>query len=163
MSRLVYEGRTKVYWLSTAPADPTAPTVTEITAGVDVTPFVAKDGVAVNITDNKVDSATIEETWDAQVMGSEGADVTLTCFRDDDDETDGYELFVHGTVGALVLCRFNPDPETDPAEGDKVEVWTEMMMGNPRMMNSATNEVQKFEASFAVGRRPNLHAVVAAA
>src|SRR4051812_2533512 len=104
MSREVYEGKTNVYWL-TACANIAAPTVAEITAGTALTNFVSKDGVAVNINTNNVDSATIADTFDAQNVGSYGSDVQLTLFRDNSADT-AWNLCVYGTTGYLVIDRF---------------------------------------------------------
>ena len=103
MSRYVYEGKSNVYW-ATSIANKNAPTVAEITAAVALTNFVAKDGVAVNITTNNVDSATIAETFDAQLVGSYGRDLQVTMFRDDTADT-AWNLCVYGTNGYLVIDR----------------------------------------------------------
>lgn len=158
MSRLVYEGRTNVYWATTV-ADPAAPTVAEITAAVNVTSFVPKDGVAVNLSTNNVDSATIAEIFDAQVVGSYGGAPQVTGFRDDTADT-FYDLCVYGTNGFLILDRFNPSG-TLPVAGDKVEVWP-AQMHEPVMQNSATNTQQRFVEAFAITSAPELRATVAA-
>jgi hypothetical protein len=158
MSRLPYEGRTNVYWATTV-ASKNAPTVAEITAAVNVTNFVPKDGVAPNLTTNNVDSATIAEIFDAQVVGSYGANVQITGFRDDTADT-FYDLCVYGTNGFLILDRFNPSG-TLPSAGDKVEVWP-AQMHEPVNQNSATNTQQRFIETFAITSAPALRATVAA-
>ena len=156
MARFVYEGRTNVYWVTTIATDST-PSLTEIQAGVDLTNFVAKDGVAVNINTNNVDSATIAETFDAQVVGSWGADLQLTMFRDDAADT-AWTTCVYGSNGYLVIDRFNPSG-TDPGNGDKVEVWP-AEMHQPSPQNSAANTQVRFVESFAVTGQPYLSATV---
>lgn len=156
MARLVYEGRTNVYWATTV-ADKTAPTSGEISGATDLTEFVAKDGVAVNINTNNVDSATIAEIFDAQVVGSYGADVQLTMFRDDTDD-DAYDLCQYGTNGFLIIDRFNQSG-TVATTGDVVEVWP-AQMHEPAMENSASNTQQRFVESFAITEAPALRAVV---
>lgn len=157
MARLVYEGRTNVYW-ATAIADPAAPTVAEIGAATDLTGFITKDGVAVNINTNNVDSATIGEIFDAEVVGSYGADLQLTMFRDDSSDT-AWDLCVYGTNGFVVIDRFN-DAGDAPGAGDKVEVWP-AQMHQPAPQNSAANTQQRFVESFAVTAQPELGATVA--
>ncbi len=158
MARLVYEGRTTVYW-ATAVTNKEAPTIAEINAATDVSAYVSKDGVAVNITTNNVDSATIQEIFDAQVVGSYGANVQITGFRDDDDD-EFYDLCVYGTNGFLILDRFNTSGQA-PTAGDAVEVWP-AQMHEPAMQNSATNTQQRFIETFAITEAPALRAVVAA-
>jgi hypothetical protein len=157
MARLVYEGRTNVYW-ATSIANIAAPTVAEITAATDVTDYVAKDGVAVNTTTNNVDSATIAETFDAQIVGSWGGEVELTMFRDDSADT-AWNLCVYGTNGYVIIDRFN-DSGTLPAAAEKVEVWP-AEMHQPVPQNSASNTQQRFVEKFAITSEPNLKATVA--
>lgn len=156
MARFVYEGKTNVYWVVSIATDST-PTLSEIQAGVDLTNFVAKDGVAVNINTNNVDSATIGETFDAQVAGSWGADLQLTMFRDDSADT-AWNTCVYGSNGYVVIDRFN-DTGTDPSNGDKVEVWP-AEMHQPAPQNSAANTQVRFIESFAVTGQPYLSATV---
>ena len=157
MARLVYEGKTNVYWL-TACANIAAPTVAEITAGTALTNFIAKDGVAVNTTTNNVDSATIAETFDSQVTGSWGGELELTMFRDDSADT-AWNLCVYGTTGWVVIDRFRASG-TLPSAAHKVEVWP-AQMHQPVPQNSAANTNQRFVEKFAVTSQPNLKATVA--
>jgi hypothetical protein len=156
MARFVYEGLTNVYWVLSIATDST-PTATEISGGVELTDFVAKDGVAVNINTNNVDSATIAETFDAQIVGSWGADLQLTMFRDNVADT-AWTTCVYGSNGYVVIDRFNP-AGTAPGNGDKVEVWP-AQMHQPAPQNSATNAQVRFVESLAVSSRPYLSATV---
>jgi hypothetical protein len=156
-NRLVYEGKTNVYWL-TACANIAAPTAAEVAAGTALTSFVAKDGVATNLTTNNVDSATIAETFDAQQTGSWGAEIELTMFRDATADT-AWNLCVYGTAGFLVIDRFR-NSGTLPIATNKVEVWP-AQMHQPAPENSASNTMQRFVEKFAVTSQPNLKAVVA--
>ena len=157
MARLVYEGRHNVYW-ATAVANKNAPTVAEITAAVALTQFVAKDGIAVNISTNNVDSANIAEIFDAQIVGSFGADLELTMFRDDSADT-AWNLCVYGTNGFLVIDRFRVSGVL-PSVGHKVEVWP-AQMHKPAMENSASNAQQRFKMKFPVTATPADSATVA--
>jgi hypothetical protein len=157
MARQVSEGKTNVYWC-TAIASKTAPTVAEITAGTAIVGFTTKDGIQVNINGNKVDSATLAETFDAQVVGSWGADVSLKLFRDNTADT-AWNLAVYGANGFLVIDRFR-NSGTLPSVGNKVEVWP-AQMGQPAPGNTATNEVMTFELPFAITSIPSLTATVA--
>jgi hypothetical protein len=157
MARQVYEGRSNVYWCTTV-ANKNAPTAAEIAAGVALTNFVTKDGVAVNITTNNVDSATIAETFDAQVTGSWGGEVELTMFRDNTADT-AWNLCVYGTAGFIVIDRFRASG-TLPVATNKVEVWP-AQMHQPAPQNSAANTLLRFVEKFAVTSQPNLSATVA--
>lgn len=157
MSRLPYEGRTNVYF-ATAVADKNAPTVAEISGAVDITNYIPKDGLAPNLSTNNVDSATIAETFDAQVVGSWGGALAITGFRDDTDD-DFWDLCEYGTDGFVIIDRFNPAGEL-PTPGDVVEVWP-VQMHEPVMQNSAANTQQRFVETFAVTSAPAMNAVVA--
>lgn len=157
MARQVYEGKTNVYWCVTI-ASKTAPTAAEIAAGTALTNFVAKDGVATNITTNNVDSATIAETFDAQVVGSWGGEVELTMFRDNVADT-AWNICVLGTNGFLVIDRFR-NSGTLPIATNKVEVWP-AQMHQPAPENSASNTLLRFVEKFAITSSPALTATVA--
>lgn len=156
MARFVYEGRTNVYWVVSITTAST-PSLTEIQAGVDLSNFVTKDGVAVNINTNNVDSATIAETFDAMVPGSWGADLQLTMFRDDSADT-AWDTCVYGSNGYVVIDRFRATG-SDPGNGDNVEVWP-ASMHQPAPQNSAANTQVRFVESFAVRSQPYLSATV---
>ncbi len=157
MARQVYEGKTNVYWCTTI-SSKTAPTVAEITAGVALTSYVTKDGVAVNSTTNNVDNATIAETFDAQAVGSWGGDVELTMFRDNSADT-AWTTCVYGTAGFVVIDRFRASG-TLPSAGNKVEVWP-AQMHQPVPENSAANTLLRFKEKFAITSAPALSATVA--
>jgi len=156
MSRTVYEGNNKVVFCPSV-ADKDAPTVAELGAATVWTPFISKDGITVPSTQNMVDSATIEDVFDAQQVGSwGGGPLTLSMFRDDTDETDCYDMIEYGLEGFIVISRFGA-----PIAGSKVEVWP-VEAHEPTLMQSAANTMQKFNASFAVTSAPSMRAVVAA-
>ena len=157
MARLVYEGRTNVYW-ATSIANKNAPTVAEITAAVNLTNFVTKDGVALNTATNNVDSATIAEVFDAEDVGSYGSGLELTMFRDDTADT-AWNLCVYGTSGFLILDRVRASGVL-PSVGHKVEVYP-ARMHVPAMQNSAANTQQRFTEKFAVTSTPADKATVA--
>jgi hypothetical protein len=159
MARYIFEGYTKVWWVSTI-AVPNAPTTTEITAGIDLTPFVSKDGVKPGTSQNMVNNATINETFDSQLVGSWGGEMELTMFRDavgaDDD---AWTACVHGTLGYVVIRR-GITSGTAIAATQKVEVWP-AQMHQPVVHASATNEQVRFTEKFAITSQPYLNATVA--
>lgn len=154
MSRTVYEGKNKVFFVETI-ANKQAPTVAEIAAGTALTPFITKDGISVPSNQNMVDSATVADVFDAQQAGSwGGGPLVLTMFRDSIDETDSYDLIVYGLRGFIIISRFGA-----VADGSPVEVWP-VEAHEPTMLPSAANTMQKFTAAFAVTGPPALRATV---
>ena len=157
MARRVYEGTVNVYWATTV-VDKSAPTVSEITAATDITCYLSKDGLAVNINTNNVDSAALCETFDAQIPGSWGADIQLTGFRDDYDDV-LWDLAVYGTTGYLIVEPYG-EPDELPAAGDQVEVYP-VTMHQKAPANSAANTQQRFMLAMPGRAQPDLDAIVA--
>lgn len=155
MAGAVSDGNVKVTWVPTI-ADIQAPTVSEISAGTPI-PRITKDGVNPPQNQNTVDGAGIDDTYDSENVGTwGGGPFELTIFRDDTDETDTYDLFVYGLTGFLVIGRFG----SNDTSSDKVEVWP-AESHEPVLMQTATNEKQRFQVSFAITSEPALRAVVA--
>jgi hypothetical protein len=157
MARYTHETMTQVWWVVTI-ANKAAPTAAEITAGTALGGFIAKDGVAVNYTTNKVDSSTITENFNSQLAGSTGADVELTMFRDNTADT-AWNLWVHGTNGFLVIRR-GVASATAATAAQKVEVYPAQQL-QPVPDNSAQDAQVRFIAGIAVTSEPNLKATVA--
>lgn len=156
MARIKYEGRTKIHWLTTI-ADTDAPTAAEITAGVDLTPFVTKDGYQPNVTNNTIDTGGIDTDFNSMVQGSYGADLTLVCMRDDTTDT-AFDTLVRLAQGYIVVGL---NSAGGIGTGDVVEVW-EAELGTPVMANSGQDTLQTFTVNAAVATEPVFDAVAAA-
>ena len=155
MARIKYEGRTKIHWVTTI-ADTDAPTAAEITAGVDLTPFVTKDGYQPNVTNNTIDTAGIDNDFNSMIQGSFGADLSVVCMRDDTTDT-AFTTLVRLAQGYVVVGL---DSAAGIAATDVVEVWP-AELGTPVMANSGQDTLQTFTVSVAVSEPPTLDAVVA--
>lgn len=154
MARLAAEGNVKVHWLP-AVAAKAAPTTAEITAGTDLTPYLPTSGVGIDWTQNNASIDMLDESFTAEVIGTEGATITLTFIRDDTAD-DAWDLFDRGTNGFLLVSRFG-----DPAATDIVEVYP-VQSHRPVPLAPATNEFQQAQVSLAVSDTPELNAVVGA-
>jgi hypothetical protein len=133
----------KCAWVTTM-ADETAPTVAEVTAGVDLSCILTPD-YNVDFTD----SDTVSERALCQSSGAQTITVAhyegnLTMFRQfttggAPDTTDPLTTFAPDTypVGYFVR-RVGPDQSTAFAAGDKVEVW-KFQADNPKT-KGGTNE-----------------------
>ena len=82
MARLVFDGNYKVYWLDTAPADSSAPTVAEITAGTDLTSFIPKDGFKSGVSNNRVSGGSLDERFMDESMGTWSSQLSIDFFLD---------------------------------------------------------------------------------
>jgi hypothetical protein len=154
MPKIASEGNVKVYWLPTV-ANKAAPTVANITAGTELTAYLPTSGVGIDWTQNNASLDMLDESFTAEVIGTEGATITLTFVRDDTDD-DAWDLFVRGTNGYLLVSRFGT-----PAATDVVEVYP-VQSHRPVPLPPATNEFQQARVMLAVHDAPELNAVVAA-
>lgn len=147
MARRVYEGTFDVWFVPAASGieDITEPEIDEITDGVDITCFLTKDGFQPNVTRNNVDSAALCDTFDGQLPGSFGSDLTLTFFRDDATVEPAWDLVVHGAAGFIVALPFTG--REAPVAGDKAMIW-EGAWHIKSPGNTAANTQQTFETSF---------------
>lgn len=159
MARRTHEEYTRIWWVTTM-ADPAAPTVAELEAGVDISAYVPKDGLKVGATNAKVKNDDITTAFDGEIPGSYGNSVTLTSFRDDDDDLAWETFRVRNTYGFLVVRRMVPVAEA-VAAGQEVEVYP-AATGQPAMQDTAENERVKFGVELAVHAPPALAAQVAA-
>jgi len=157
--RHTYEEYTRVHWCPTI-VDPSAPTLAELTAGVDVSTCISKDGLKMGATNNKVKNDDITTAFMSEIPGSWGNALTLTCFRDDDDDLAWDTFGTRNTAGFLVIRRMKAYA-TAFASGDKVEVYPGAT-GQPALGDSAENERVKFTVDILISAPPELAALVAA-
>lgn len=157
----IFEGNYKVHFLPTV-ADISAPTVAEFTAGDYLGRVVTKDGTSLGISQNRVDVASIDELFDGQRMGSWGASPSLTLFRDDASEVDGWDIVANGTLGYLAIVPWVAVQAAAgmPAAGDPAYVFP-AEMGVAQPADSSANSPQTFTVDFAVTSEPNIDALVA--
>lgn len=159
MSKEPYEKNYRVHWLTSC-ANINAPTVAEITAGKYWGLSITKDGVAVNVSQNAVDTAVIDDDFDSEVGGSWQVKPQLTMLRDSGAgaETNTWDFVTRGTNGFLVLRPFGATATA--VTGDKAIV-IPAEMGQVMPANSAANEAQKFNVQFFPTSAPAMKAVVA--
>lgn len=161
MSRLQSTGVLRL-WFAAAVADKSAPTLTEITAATDLTPFLKRDGLTTPKSGNTTSVADVSSPFNKTAPGTFGGDaVTLKCYRDSDTESDDAWSTLepvsvstpNGTEGFLVVRRFGGSTVAAAAD-QAVEVWPVSVIS--REMNAiAENEAQSFTAMLAVTDEPN--------
>jgi len=157
MARYVFEGQTKVS-LVNAIATIATPSLSELNAGTDISGFLTKDGLNTPQNQNMVDSATLADTFDAQLVGSWGGSIELTGFRDNVDD-DFWDLLSYGLNSHLVI-RYGEPQAGVWANGDIVAVYP-VQTHQPIMSPTAANEQARFKVMAAVTKQPNLIAVAA--
>lgn len=155
MARYTYETLT-VWWVPTITV-PTAPTVTQINAGVNYSAFVPVDGVNLSGSRNNASQAMLGDAFVTEEPGTWGTGLEITFTRDGAADTP-WAFFAGGykTAGFIVLRRTGSGIA---ASGNKVEVYP-VTTHEPQMQASAENEYQKFTVVFAVTSKPELEAAV---
>lgn len=150
-------------------ANKSAPTVAELTAGTDLTPYVKRDGLTTPKSGNTISLADVSSPFNKTGAGTYGGDaITLKCYRDSVSGSDtAWSTLVPlsaaaptGTEGFLVVRRFGGSGVAFAA-ADKVEVWPVSVISR-EMDAIAENEAQSFTAMLAVTDEPDDGAVVAA-
>lgn len=156
MSKEASEGNVKLYWLP-ACANIAAPTVAEIAAGTNLTPFLPTSGLAIDSNENNASIAMIDSGHTDEQVGTYSTSVALTLVRDAvSADDDAWTLFVRGLSGFLLKSPFGA-----PVATSRVEVYP-CEAHEPVPLPPAENEFQQFRVTLAVHTTPNRKAVVAA-
>lgn len=159
MARIIADGEVRVQWVpgETAIADPSAPTITEINTGSDVTPELAS--VDTPLEGEAVPSRDLSSAFRKTVAGGYGGEVTVEGYRDDTNDV-LYPLFPRNTRGFLVVRRFGGS-DVAMAVADEVDVFAcRVISRSPAPLDGPT--VQMFTSVMAIGDEPNEGVTVAA-
>lgn len=174
MSRYGTSGQLGIKFVP-AIADISAPTVTELGAGTDLSAYVTRDGIKTPASGNTVDSSVIASAYTPQVPGTYGGDaVTLTCQRGSKGGEGGddlaWETLTRGTQGFLAVARSGwaqnsttglGTPGGTPTLADRCEIYPASVLTRA-MADTAENQTSRFDATLTVVADPDLDAVVAA-
>lgn len=154
MTAVAHDDLVKFYWVPSV-ASIAAPTVAEIAAGTRI-PSITN--YTMNGSENEVDFSDIDTLAELSGVGTtKVGPITLTMKRDDDDETDTYDLFdTPRTNGFLIRSPFGL-----AIAGSKVEVYP-AQYGKRRNGGYGRNAPQTFDVTFYVTEDANESAVVAA-
>lgn len=158
MARLIADGEVRIHWVPGAAgiANPSAPTVTELGTGQDVTPFFASmdtplDGEA-------TPSPDLSSAFNKTVAGTFGGNVSVDSYRETVTDT-AWGLWPRGTEGFFVIRRFGGS-DVAIAATDDVEVYKiRTVTRSPATLDRGS--VQMFTMEAAVQDEPVLDAVVA--
>lgn len=166
MPRTIFTGVGKAFWV----ADPTgagtvvtlaAPTAVQVNTGVNITPFMRRDGLSRPQSGNLVDTSDASSKFNSTDLGTFGGDkITLKLYRDSLVASDtAWPLFLNGKRGFLIVFPFGLAGAT-PAAGDRCEVY--QVAVNTRPMNDiADNTPNLFSPDLAVVSPPNMDAALA--
>lgn len=157
MARYSNDGMIRVQ-ICTAIANIALPTAAELNAGTHITGFLSKDGLTTPADQNNVDTASLAETFNSQVVGSFGGAIEMTGLRDNVADT-LWTLIVYGNSRFLVVRRGIATAAAF-ATAQPLEVYP-CMFHEPIPAQTGGDEVSRFTISAPVTSQPNLKAAVA--
>lgn len=171
MPRYGSTGRIAILWATTI-ADPASPTVAELTAAVNLSDYITRDGLKTPSSGNTIDAADIGSRFNKTAPGTYGGDAgEIMAHRGSKTADDlAWTTLEQDAIGFLVVARqgLHQDVTTGlgskdgvPTVADKCEVYPSTVISRA-MADTADNETAKFTASLAFTGEPVQDAAVVA-
>lgn len=161
---IVHDGNYLVTWVDVI-EDISAPTVTELDAGIPLECQVTPSGLGREASDETVDSSRLCSVFTTMKIGRTSFDVSLTLVRletvDSGNVDEAYDTLKKGKLGYLVV-RDNQSADNPYAADDEVEVYP-AECGTRSKAAPAANEMQTFTLPLTVYSDPDLYSVVVGA
>jgi hypothetical protein len=145
MAARLVDNNTNVWWVTTL-SSTTAPTATQITAGVALESFIIADGLDISPDQNFVDVSVLNSASELQDFGRTKVDSSLTMKRDSTDTA--WTTFASQPSGWLVVRRGVVNT-TAATAAQKVEVYP-VKASNRFPVKPAANDMEKFMVKFAL-------------
>lgn len=158
MARRMRRGLSKFYFVPTI-ADPSAPTVAEISAGTEIGQEVAEIS-GFSFSSNPIDTPDFESRFVKKAPGEDTAEDSSMTLYDDPDTVDIRDTLAKDEEGYIVIFALGI-AGASPAAGDDAEVWPVQVASNTREY-TAGNEVARYMVQFTITDVPEQNAVVAA-
>jgi len=148
-------------WIGFTPtvASVSAPTAANITAAVNLTPYV----ISINASSrgNTVPTPSFDSLFETSIAGTVQATFDADFYRDDSADL-AWATLPRATDGFFIISRFGgAGADHKPIALDVVEVWPVLIVSRT-MANMSNNTVLTFTASASVPVEPVEDAVVAA-
>lgn len=150
-AKVLADGKTKLAILAIAPADPEAPTVTELEAGIDASCNIAKTGYTLGPTTSEtINDPELCVDVNATVYGASNFEATFSVFRFFDEETgqvdavsdEVFEALRTKGVEVWIAERETGKKSTDPFEaGDEVSLYR-VLLDNPQKSADRTGWIK---------------------
>lgn len=153
MARFFRRGVSKIRFLPAVAA--TSPTRAEITAGTDLTAFIA-DIQGFQLTNSPIPVPNLNETFTGQIDGEDTVQDSGFTLNDDDDTDDVRTALPKGTAGYILLMPYGDTPTK------RCEVWPVKVTGFNDAW-SVGNDPAQAAVQFAITSTPTQDAVVPAA
>ena len=160
VARLTPDGYTKVHIVDTI-VSMAAPTIAELTAGTEVTPFLTPAGLDTPEEGTDADSSSLASARDFSIPATIGGDIVGEFYRDDTDD-DAWDAMPRLQQTHLVISRFGgTGTDNAIAATNPVEVWpVRVSQRSPSRLTRG--EAQRFTVRFALESDPELEAVATA-
>jgi hypothetical protein len=135
------------------------PTAAEVTAAVNLTPFVMS--LTASTQGNVIPTPSFDSLFETSAVGTSSSSFSGDFYRDDVADT-AWTTLPRKTRGYFIISRFGGDgADNKPIAGDIVEVWP-VIVTSRSMAGMSNNTVQTFTVTCAVTQEPNEAAVVTA-
>ena len=159
MADIPVDGNTRVAWVPTI-ATKTAPTTTELNAGILLQSFVTADGLAGFEPETAdVDTTSLASTFNTVTIGRDTFSGTMLRLKKQDGTDTVYNTLVRGAAGYIVIRRDIAET-TAWATSQKVEVYP-VTFGQTKRLNPEANTVARYEVPTKITAAPELRATVA--
>jgi hypothetical protein len=158
MSRIIPNENSWIGFATTV-ASVSAPTAANITAAVNLTPYV----ISINASSrgNTVPTPSFDSLFETSIAGTVQATFDADFYRDDAADL-AWETLPRATDGFFIISRFGGSgTDHKPIAADVVEVWPVLIVSRT-MANMSNNTVLTFTASASVPVEPVEDATVAA-
>jgi len=155
MADLGFDGMVRVCFAPTI-ADIDAPTIAELTAGVDLEGRLLPDGLNTPSDTGRVDNSKMKSTFTTEIAGRRSfSGITVRYVRGPESDTEATEVeeaLVYRAVGFLVIRR-DKLATAAWAAADKVEVYPVQVL-QPNPDSPAPDTLQAVEVGFALQAEP---------
>lgn len=163
MARITPDGNSKFWWVTTIAAV-TAPTLVEIEAGIELTPFVAPAGFDFPEEGTDADTSDLSSARDKSVPATTGGAIEGEFYNDDGTggtADDAWDAIPRNTDGYLVVAPYGGlGTDKAIAVADTVEVW-KVRVGSRSRSRYTRGEAIRFTGTFSLSADPELAATVA--
>lgn len=144
MADIAMDGNIRITWC-TSISNTSAPTTTELNAGVALESLITPDGWQVNTSDAAVDNTALNSIDDTSLAGRRSDDISVT-FKHQGDAAAPWTTFAGRPVGYLVE-RTSIAGTTAWTAAQKVRVFP-VQAGSRAKTPRAANELEKFVVQF---------------
>lgn len=152
MARITPDGYTKIHIVDTL-SSLTAPTLVQIAAGVEVTPFLTPAGLDTPEEGTDADSSSIASPRDFSIPATIGGVITGEFYRDDAADT-AWTAMARLDITNLVISRFGgTGTDNAIAVGNAVEVWP-VRVSQRSNSRITRGEALRFVVNFALSADP---------